>query len=805
VSKVLIVAGGDLFAELGGTILWSKNVRRIFADSPRAATDAARGFLPSLVVVEARGELSGAAFIRTLRTSPGTRRSSMVVLSRGHESEADLLAAGANLILVPPIDPELLNPKLETLLSVPRRVRVPFPVTIMSVPPVEATCLDISSSGILIEGSSPLPEGALLEIRFRLPGEAEDVLASVRVVRVSTPRIGLRFEAGSDDVAARVRSWVAAALPHGDFGRYEPLDVVGEGSMGRVWRAFDPLAQRVVAIKTLKPDFLIGAHAEDHLQRFRREAQAAARLDHPNIVTIHDVGEDYFAMEMIEGATLQALLHERGRLVPEEAFSILQPVAEALDHAHALGTVHRDIKPANIMVLPDGRPKIMDFGVAHLSSGAITADGLTMGSPAYMAPEQVVAGRADDLTDIYSFGVVAYEMLTGHRPFQGSGIASILYKVVNEPPPVASSWSNDLPAHFDAVLRRALAKEPSERFKSARALVAALADNMTVPIRTVTGRTAVVDLPRIGSDETQDLRTRPWRYRPAVRQLVVAAAAMALLVSGAAVWRLRQAGAAKAAPLPPPRLQITSEPAAARVFVDERERGKTPFSASDATPGSHLVRVERDGYATAQLSVNVPAEGLAPPLNFVLRPLVATITIDSDPSALVSVDGVAVGQTPITALAVPPGEHEVRLERMGFEAWRETIVLEPGQTPVRSIHLRRLVVEGPKNSLRRDGWVRRGDEVELGPGVTNPLKLSGERPAYPKAARLGGFKGTVTADLLISETGEVLHARIAESAGPVLDQALLDAVSNWHYQPATKNGVEVRVWIRVSHAFTLPE
>ncbi|HEU0090829.1 MAG TPA: serine/threonine-protein kinase, partial [Vicinamibacteria bacterium] len=249
---------------------------------------------------------------------------------------------------------------------------------------------------------------------------------------------------------------------------------VGKGSMGCVYRAFDPMARRIVAVKTLRPEHVSGPEAEEYLLRFRREAQAAACLVHPNIVTIFDVGEDYFAMELLEGATLQAILRVRGRLDLGDALRILGPVASAMDYAHSKGTIHRDIKPANLFVLADGQPKMMDFGVAHLTSAAITPSGQAFGSPAYMAPEQITKGEATVATDEFSLAVVAYEALTGRKPFEGETITPILYSVVNTDPPPPSSWNPDLPRPLDDVFRRALAKDSAARFPSAGAFVAAL-------------------------------------------------------------------------------------------------------------------------------------------------------------------------------------------------------------------------------------------------------------------------------------------------------------------------------------------
>jgi serine/threonine-protein kinase len=216
--------------------------------------------------------------------------------------------------------------------------------------------------------------------------------------------------------------------------------------MGRVWRGFDPELSRPVAIKTVKAEYLTRDTRGEYLHRFRREARAAGLLSHPNIVRIFDVGDDYFVMELVEGVTLSDVLKHRDRLDAPEALALLAPLAGAIDEAHRSGVIHRDIKPANIMVQADGRPKLMDFGVARLEGSVATAAGQFFGSPSYMAPEQIAGGELTSRADLFSFAVVAYEALTGRRPFQGDSITSVMYRVVHEPAPAPRSLSPGLPA-----------------------------------------------------------------------------------------------------------------------------------------------------------------------------------------------------------------------------------------------------------------------------------------------------------------------------------------------------------------------
>jgi TonB family protein len=258
------------------------------------------------------------------------------------------------------------------------------------------------------------------------------------------------------------------------FGRYEVIDEIGDGAMGRVFRAWDPGVHRVVAVKTVKSEYLTRDTADEYLRRFRREGQSAGGLNHPAIVRVFDLGDDYLVMECVEGRTLQRTIREKGRLAPEETLRLLAPVADAVDYAHRAGIVHRDIKPANIMVQPDGQPKLMDFGVAKIEASVMTTAGQILGSPSYMSPEQIAGENVTSRSDVYSLAVVAYEMLTGQPPFQGKTITQVIYRVMHEAPPPPRQWNAALPARYDDVFARALAKDPAARFSTAGEFIAAL-------------------------------------------------------------------------------------------------------------------------------------------------------------------------------------------------------------------------------------------------------------------------------------------------------------------------------------------
>ena len=251
------------------------------------------------------------------------------------------------------------------------------------------------------------------------------------------------------------------------IGRYEIVGELGKGAMGVVYKAQDPTVGRMVAIKTLRID-IHGAESEEMLERFRNEARTAGVLNHPNIITIYDAGEQdglfYIAMEFVEGQTLQHLLKDVRHLHVDKAIDIVKQVCAGLDYAHTRGIIHRDIKPANIMIGSDETVKIMDFGIAKSGSTGVTSTGHVVGTPNYMAPEQVRGRPLDGRSDLFSLGVILYEMLTGERPFAGDTITTIIYKVVNEMPVNPREREPSLHAGICAVTMKALAKNPDERF-----------------------------------------------------------------------------------------------------------------------------------------------------------------------------------------------------------------------------------------------------------------------------------------------------------------------------------------------------
>ena len=261
------------------------------------------------------------------------------------------------------------------------------------------------------------------------------------------------------------------AIPR-TVGKYEVVDAIGAGGMGTVYRAFDPTLERMVALKIVHLDRVQEVAPEQLRERFRNEARAVARLNHPAIVTIFDYDDQdpvgaYIAMEYVQGCALDEYVKQRSELHLEDAVSAMQQVLGGLAYAHGKDVVHRDIKPSNLLVTRDGLVKITDFGIARIGPRSTTQTGLLVGTPQYMAPEQYMGGAVDHRCDIHAAGAVLYELLTGAPPFTGTS-AEIMYKVCHEVPKPMSSCDCTIPEVFDAIVAKALEKRPTDRYTSAQ-------------------------------------------------------------------------------------------------------------------------------------------------------------------------------------------------------------------------------------------------------------------------------------------------------------------------------------------------
>jgi len=330
--------------------------------------------------------------------------------------------------------------------------------------------------------------------------------------------------------------------PAEKIGKYKILGTLGRGGMGIVYKGLDPDIEREVAIKTIRLDTVVeGAEKDELLARVVREAKAAGRLNHPNIITIYDVihkGElTFIIMQYIDGHSLMNQIDSGTRLSPREVIDLLRPLADALDYAHQMGIVHRDIKPANILIDKTGKPVLADFGIARMEASTMTGPGKTIGTLSYMAPEQVMGGAVDHRADLFALGVILYELLTGKKPFGGDNMSTIVYKIVNEEPPRVTDLNHDLPKAYEDIIRKALAKNPDERYQSGMAMIA----DLETP-ENLAQATHAYD------SETSEIRKERVRSRS---RIVLAAGLILFAVLGGVGYKMLSSGRASAKPQAP--------------------------------------------------------------------------------------------------------------------------------------------------------------------------------------------------------------------------------------------------------------
>jgi predicted Ser/Thr protein kinase len=348
------------------------------------------------------------------------------------------------------------------------------------------------------------------------------------------------------------------------LGKYQIRGVLGRGAMGTVYDGWDPAIGRRVAIKTVRlldPD---DAEAHDALARFKNEAQAAGRLSHRNIVSVYDYGESdenaYIVMEFVEGQSLKQCLDAGQRFPVAETVRIMEHLLAGLQYSHDKGVMHRDIKPGNVILAKDGRVKLADFGIARIESSVMTMVGTVLGTPAYMSPEQLMGQPTDRRSDIYSAGVLLYQLLTGVRPFEGS-LTAIMHKALNTTPPRPSELAAAAPASLDPVVARAIAKQPADRFPNAgaftqamRAAFAAAAAGSSQLGGQVDDNEATIVVPFVRSAVKPIGAPQPARRAARQRPAVLRGAGLIVLVLiGGGIWFALR-------PLPPASRQTVAAP-----------------------------------------------------------------------------------------------------------------------------------------------------------------------------------------------------------------------------------------------------
>jgi eukaryotic-like serine/threonine-protein kinase len=462
------------------------------------------------------------------------------------------------------------------------------------------------------------------------------------------------------------------------LGRYEILEEIGRGAMGAVFRARDPLIDRVVAVKTINVGLSRG-EAEAFAKRFELEARSAGRLNHPNIVTIYDVGKSgdvaYIAMELLEGQSLREIL-DSGVVLPTSTIAdISAQIADGLAAAHQANVIHCDIKPANIVVLPSGLVKITDFGIAMLPTGSRSFIGSVAGSPKYISPEQVVGRPVDARSDVFSLGVVLYELLTGTPPFGGAALDEILHNVINASPDPPTSRNRRLPAAFDAIVARALAKHPDNRYQTAREMSEDLRELALLGPRNAFGAAAaqkrptaaqpgdstVVNIlaPENGAEENATaLDDSPAPARRGWRGAAVRYGAPAALLVAVVAWVTYSAR-------PPPPV-----PGAAVVATAEVPKGDTAPVLAVPTPGELQMRVGVADAPTAIVAKAMPPAEAAKPV--ALGSLEFAVT----PWGEVYIDGRKTGITPpLNEIRLKPGKHTIEIRNTTFQPHRQTVDL----------------------------------------------------------------------------------------------------------------------------------
>src|SRR5687768_11998874 len=258
------------------------------------------------------------------------------------------------------------------------------------------------------------------------------------------------------------------------IGRYQVQESVGVGAMGAVYKAFDPLIKRTLAIKTIRLDIPRGSpQYKSFLERFYHEARISGTLSHPNIVTLFDIGEEqgipFLAMEYVEGETIASMIEKGVKFDPERVIGLVSQIGSAIDYAHSRGVIHRDIKPSNLILAEGDRVKVTDFGIAKLVDAEMTQSGALLGTPSYMSPEQAMGDKLDGRSDIFSLGICAFEMLCGEQPFPGNNVTSILYKLVHVDPiePANLEMNGLVPQKWHEVFGKVLAKKPDDRYQTA--------------------------------------------------------------------------------------------------------------------------------------------------------------------------------------------------------------------------------------------------------------------------------------------------------------------------------------------------
>ena len=510
------------------------------------------------------------------------------------------------------------------------------------------------------------------------------------------------------------------------LGRYKIVKEIGRGAMGVVYQGYDPKIDRIVALKTIRKDRLADSkHVEDLITRFQREVRSTGKLVHPNIIVIYDTGEEeetaYIAMEYIEGDTLENLIQKGIRFPMERVVDIIDQICDGLEFTHRQGVVHRDLKPSNIMLTKGERVKITDFGISKAvgsASSPLTQEGVLLGTPSYMSPEQIAGSKIDGRSDLFSLGIILYHLLTGENPFSGDTIPNLLYTIVHKEPAPPSQINPTVPALFDDVIAKALAKDPENRYATAK--------DFAEDVRRACRGESLKEAPT--TDATAAMTTgvaeHVYPKRKNYRLLAGVGVLILALGLGGYYWIQRTSRRSKqqmevnlkvqkilpepveekpAEPTPPPRdevrmagmIVVRSEPPNARVFFNgEPLATVTPTVIEDVTVGEkHRIRIEKKGFEPWSDMIE-PQADQALTIEASLTPLLGTLVVQSTPpGATVLLDGKRVsGLTPIELQNVSAGEmHSIELVKEGYETEVHMVALKPEDRKELTILLRQVL------------------------------------------------------------------------------------------------------------------
>jgi len=589
------------------------------------------------------------------------------------------------------------------------------------------------------------------------------------------------------------------------IGKYDIVRELGRGAMGIVHEGIDPLIGRKVAVKTIRFDVLT-APAEQHeaQQRFMREARSAGNLSHPSIVTIYEVGQHegltFIAMEFIEGESLESMLASGQRLPLASIIDLVAQLGDALDYAHRSGVVHRDIKPANVLIDKEGRPRIVDFGIARIASSSLTQTNMVLGTPSYMAPEQIAGHPVDHRADLFALGAILYELLTLQRAFPGENVTTVIYKIMNVTPPPARSVDATLSPGLDVVISKALSKDPDQRYQSGRAL----ADDL----RHYDRLTAAPDPSLTATAAMQPVTATvaaPTTAAQAAAQAASMAGTMAIPSLGTAavpVTGVTPAPPKKATAGPGSRTMLLAVVGAMMVVVAviavvlvymQRTPSYAGRPAAGPEGGAQAAAGAAQPAAPGQPgAAGVPAaSGVAAAPGTPAGPgAPAKPGAPAQPAAKPAAKPVS---TPPPAAAKPvPAGTAARPPAVVAGARMAAGDKPPAtKTPAAEV--------GSKPAPVPSGRVYDALDVDVKPQVLKQVP-----PVYPKDAAKLKTDEVVVVKVLIGARGDVEDVQILRSAtlGKSLDAAAMYAVRQYTYSAAIKKGQPVACWMNVGVAFS---